>query len=103
VHQSLAKSHPADTRRKILTGQTGDLGRSIEWKITGKGVVTILTDPGAFGSREPYGRVHNEGLRAGRGTGFQMPKRQFIGDHPELRKAIVSALERKLAELSVKS
>jgi len=26
-----------------------------------------------------YERVHNEGLKAGRGQGFTMPKRQFIG------------------------
>jgi phage gpG-like protein len=85
-------------RRKILTG-TGDLGRSIEYKITGEGEITVMTAPDAF-SREPYGRVHNEGLRAGRGKGFIMPKRQFIGDDPELRKAIIRKLEEKLEELS---
>jgi phage gpG-like protein len=86
----------------ILTG-SGDLGRSIKYRLPGDGTVEVFTDASAFGSKEPYGRVHNEGLRAGRGKGFKMPKRQFIGDHPELRKAIVSALERKLGELRVKS
>jgi phage gpG-like protein len=90
---------PADARRKILTGRTGDLGRSIEWKITGTGEVTILTTPEAFSSREPYGRVHNEGLRSGRGEGFRMPKRQFIGDHPTLRRAIAEKLEERLGRL----
>jgi phage gpG-like protein len=28
-----------------------------------------------------YAEVHNAGLRAGRGKGFVMPKRRFIGDH----------------------
>lgn len=31
------------------------------------------------GSTVHYAGVHNYGLRAGRGRGFQMPKRQFIG------------------------
>lgn len=26
-----------------------------------------------------YGKVHNSGMRAGRGGGFQMPRRQFAG------------------------
>ena len=32
----------------------------------------------------PYAKVHNEGLRAGRGRGFIMPKRQFIGQAKQL-------------------
>ena len=31
-----------------------------------------------------YAQVHNEGLRAGRGIGFQMPKRQFMGQTKKL-------------------
>lgn len=31
-----------------------------------------------------YAKVHNEGLRAGRGLGFQMPKRQFMGQTRKL-------------------
>lgn len=31
-----------------------------------------------------YGKVHNEGLHAGRGSGFTMPKRQFIGPSKNL-------------------
>ncbi len=87
-------------RRRILTGATGDLGRSIEYKLQSNGTVLIFTDPSIFGSREPYGRVHNEGLRAGRGSGFTMPKRQFIGNHPTLRKAIAEEIERKLQEIT---
>jgi phage gpG-like protein len=83
----------------ILTG-TGDLGRSIEYRFPGNGTVQIFTSERAFGSKEPYGRVHNEGLRAGRGKGFQMPKRQFIGDHPKLRQTIAEEIERKLGEIS---
>ncbi|GHT04846.1 hypothetical protein AGMMS49525_11590 [Bacteroidia bacterium] len=87
-------------RRKILTGATGDLGRSIKVKSASNGQVIIWTDPVKFThSKEPYGRVHNEGLRAGRGAGFTMPQRQFIGDHPKLREAIITELDRKLHEI----
>lgn len=35
-----------------------------------------------------YEKVHNEGGRAGRGTGFQMPKRQFVGESEYLKNRI---------------
>ena len=35
-----------------------------------------------------YMRVHNEGLRAGRGKGFKMPKRQFVGKSWKLQQAV---------------
>jgi phage gpG-like protein len=85
--------------RKILTGKTGDLGRSIEVKEAANGRAVIWSDPAVLSSKAPYGRVHNEGLKAGRGNGFTMPKRQFMGDHPELRKAVAEAIERKLNEI----
>lgn len=85
-------------RHKILRGKTGDLGKSIHYKVLKNGTALIYTDPNAITSKKPYGRVHNEGLRAGRGSGFTMPKRQFMGDHPKLRTEIVKELERKLRE-----
>ena len=35
-----------------------------------------------------YMRVHNEGGKAGRGAGFTMPKRQFVGRSAELENRI---------------
>ena len=64
------------------------------------GSVTIWTNPSVFGSKEPYGRVHNEGLRAGRGAGFTMPRRQFMGEHPELNDLIIKKLEEKLNQIA---
>lgn len=32
-----------------------------------------------------YGKVHNEGMRAGRGGGFRMPRRQFAGLSSKLK------------------
>jgi phage gpG-like protein len=85
--------------RKILTGATGDLGRSIEVKEASGGQAVIWSKPEAFGSKQPYGAVHNEGLPAGRGAGFRMPRRRFMGDHPQLRQAVAESLERKLREI----
>lgn len=100
AYKSASRHHTARTTRKILTGDTGDLARSIEVKAVSKGQVVIWTAPSAFGSKEPYGRVHNEGLRAGRGKGFIMPKRQFMGESEELNALIISEIERKLKQIS---
>jgi phage gpG-like protein len=85
--------------RNILTGNTGDLGRSIAVKEAANRRAVVWTDPSVFGSKEPYGKVHNEGLRAGRGAGFTMPRRQFIGQHEKLMRAITDHLQLKFKEL----
>jgi phage gpG-like protein len=90
---------PAQQKRKILTGDTGDLGRSIELKQAANGKAVIHTSLTAFSSKEPYGSVHNEGLRSGRAKGFKMPKRQFIGEHPKLNKAIIDKLKEYLNKI----
>ena len=61
----------AASKRKILTGESGDLGNSIDYEKQGRDV--------AIKSDKIYAEVHNKGLRAGRGKGFKMAKRQFIG------------------------
>lgn len=66
--------------RPILTGDTGDLGRSINVSYS-KGQVTVFSDT-------IYAKVHNEGLRAGRGKGFIMPQRQFLGPSEALEQDI---------------
>lgn len=99
AYKYAGRHHPARTTRKILTGDTGDLGRSIEIKEISKQTAVVWTSTAAFGSKEPYGRVHNEGLRAGRGKGFIMPKRQFMGESNELNQLIIKELERKLNQL----
>ena len=48
---------------------------------------------------EDYAAVHNEGLRAGRGKGFQMPKRQFIGDSKELNEKVKTLIESEVAKI----
>ncbi|WP_304721263.1 phage virion morphogenesis protein [uncultured Alistipes sp.] len=42
----------------------------------------------AGNDKVPYAQVHNEGGRAGRGAGFDMPQRQFMGQADELETQI---------------
>jgi len=79
--------------RKILTGDTGDLGESIKYKYMGNASVTIYSD-------KPYAAAHNEGTRtAGRGNRTVIPQRQFMGPSPELDKIVETELKRKLNNL----
>ncbi len=82
------KKGKAASKHRILTGYTGNLRRSIQFEL-GNGEATVFSDL-------PYSAVHNEGLRAGRGKGFTMPRRQFIGDHEKLREAMKKAVEDEL-------
>lgn len=43
-----------------------------------------------------YAAVHNEGLRAGRGRGFNMPKRRFMGESKQLSRKITGMIEDEL-------
>lgn len=64
-----------DTTRGILIGKgTGNL-RKLRRVPIGRYSIEIRSNAAA----KDYARVHNEGLRAGRGNGFMMPKRQFAG------------------------
>jgi len=92
--------YSAKTRRtdRILLGQAtgkriggGALGRSIQYT-PGKNNTVIHSDL-------IYAPVHNYGLQAGRGSGFTMPKRQFIGKSPELIKHIKTIIENRINKL----
>lgn len=50
-------------------------------------------------NKVPYAAVHNEGLKAGRGKGFTMPKRQFIGDSKELTEKVQSIINDELSKI----
>lgn len=85
------KYHPARNTRKILTGDSGDLERSIQYT-TESGKVLIHSDL-------VYADVHNSGLRAGRGSGFLMPKRQFINDSEKLHNIITKIINDKMDKI----
>jgi phage gpG-like protein len=72
----------AATRRRVLTGSTGELGDSINYIV--RPFATI------FRSDKPYAKVHNEGLMAkvfGKHP-FKMKKRQFMGPAKQLDKKV---------------
>jgi phage gpG-like protein len=71
--------------RAILV-KSGRLRRSIRSKSFGFLAVKILTDV-------PYASVHNNGERSGRGRGFKMPKRQFIGYSGVLNRKIIAKMD----------
>ncbi|MDQ3534627.1 MAG: phage virion morphogenesis protein [Bacteroidota bacterium] len=43
-----------------------------------------------------YADVHNRGLRAGRGKGFTMPKRKFMGNSAKLQKQMLDKINSKI-------
>ena len=45
-----------------------------------------------------YASVHNNGERAGRGAGFQMPQREFLGDSLSLDRKINTLIRKKMKE-----
>lgn len=68
-----------------------------------KGHATKATNSGnkvIFKFPSDYMQVHNEGGRAGRGSGFTMPKRQFIGKskllETRIEKKVIEYMKRKL-------
>lgn len=75
-------------RRKILHGETLELMNSIAF-YPGVRKAVIFSD-------KVYAGVHNEGLRAGRGKGFKMPKRQFMGPSVRLNKKVLKRFEKDL-------
>lgn len=80
----------AKATRSILTGDTGNLGRSIKQKNAANGQVTIYSDV-------TYAAAHNEGTNsAGRNRNVTIPKRQFIGDSQKLNQQVTDELRRKL-------
>lgn len=86
------KTRGAAAHRKILTGPSGNLGRSIQFT-PHDGSVVIHSDL-------PYASAHNDGTsNAGRSHNVRIPQRQFIGPSPEL----TDAIEKKIKEEITKS
>lgn len=76
------KNYKAKGSLMIVTAR---LRRGIKAKVINNSVV--------FTNDTPYAAVHNEGLRAGRGKGFTMPKRQFIGDNEKVQEICKEIIE----------
>ena len=80
-----------DEGRAILV-KSGALRRSIRRISVSNKRVTI----GSKGKPAVYAGVHNYGLKAGRGKGFTMPKRQFLGPSHTTNKRIVNLIKKKI-------
>jgi len=81
---------PAATRTPILSSQNSDLENSLEYYVQGNKVV-VKSDTG-------HARIHNEGGRIkvfGKRDAV-VPKRQFVGNGPNLVKAITEEVQREL-------
>lgn len=74
--------------RAILT-KTGRLRRSLKRTKWGQYAIRISSNIG-------YAIVHNEGLRSGRGKGFTMPKRQFVGYSGKLNRSLIKKFNDKI-------
>lgn len=77
----------ARATRKILTGDTGDLGESIDFELSGAGKVTIYSD-------KVYADAHNEGTaNAGRNRDVTIPQRKFMGESEALNNKVIKKIE----------
>ena len=52
-----------------------------------------------FSTNKAYAKVHNEGGRAGRGRGFIMPRRKFMGRSTALERKIEKKIDNYMNEL----
>lgn len=82
-------------RRGSLMVQSAALMNSIRTaEITPKRVVWS-----AGNDKVPYAQVHNEGGRAGRGAGFDMPQRLFMGEAAEMETKLTKRIDSYLKGL----
>lgn len=81
--------------RAILVGQGGGgrLKNSLKYRKIGRYSVRIESNV------LDYATVHNEGLRSGRGRGFIMPKRQFVGYSERLSRKIELRLRANIEKI----
>ncbi len=91
VSKRIGNVKGAKGKYKTLMSGRNNLYNSIEYTVSDAEVV--------IQNRVPYAAVHNEGLRAGRGKGFQMPRRQFIGKSKELTAEIEKMIETELKNI----
>lgn len=82
--RAILVSHRSDTKG-------GHLKDSIRSEIRGTKVI--------FSTDKPYARVHNEGGKSGRGSGFTMPPRRFMGNSQQLNDKIIDKITREFDKI----
>ena len=85
------KSKSRKDRGRAILVKSGDLRRSIRKSVQRKKVI--------ISSNLPYAAVHNYGLRAGRGKGFKMPQRKFLGSSKALNLRIKRTIKREVNKI----
>jgi phage gpG-like protein len=94
--KSYSKWKSKNKGRALLVGHRSDvkgghLKDSITARIQGTSVI--------FSTDKPYAKVHNEGGKAGRGAGFTMKKRQFLGKSDVLINNIKGKITREIQKV----
>lgn len=94
---SLEKWQKRDNRARRSSGRailvdTGALRRSIKVSQSSFNKIVIT-------SNLPYAAVHNYGLKAGRGRGFKMPKRKFMGNSKKLNQQNIDIIKSELTKI----
>lgn len=89
-----SKARGADRTRKILTGRTGMLHDSIDFKVSANKVM-VYANPMNQGAGHNYAEAHNFGTsNAGRSRTVVIPKRQFLGKSKALMSNINDRITR---------
>ena len=86
-----------DPGRGVLIGKGG--GAKLYDSIARRTLSSEKVVIGIKGDAKVYASVHNFGLRSGRGSGFIMPKRQFMGESKVLNKKINRLIKRRLKKI----
>lgn len=76
-------------KNRAILVKSGRLRRSLRSRRISFNSIKIYTDV-------PYASVHNNGERSGRGKGFKMPKRQFIGYSGQLNRKIIAFIDKNI-------
>ena len=91
-----AKRKKTDAGRGILI-KSGVLRRDVKQRSAT--FRTILV--GTSNRTVAYAQVHNEGLQSGRGAGFTMPKREFIGHSTILEERNLKVIQGELKRMLI--
>ena len=92
ISGGIARVRKRDAGSRAILIKSGALRRSLFKYRSGVYAITIK-------SPLPYAIVHNDGLRAGRGKGFKMPKRQFVGNSSKLIDKIYKQIDRRIQKI----
>lgn len=86
--------HKNDGRAILVGHQTDKQGTHLKDTLRATNTSKQVT----FTTNKEYAQVHNEGGQAGRGDGFTMEQRQFMGPSETLNKAIAVKMDKEITK-----